>query len=143
MTKLPPWTYHAYPAYHAPLVVFNVSVFIQKMCYGWFSFQYCCIRNETFLSFSNVTLDFFFKLLSVRKQGKGNQCQTPGIKFEEKNSKKQGKTGRNWKKQEEMGRNRGKTRKTRRNWKILKETRRNGKEQEKTGRKSKKPEEKY
>ena len=33
-----------------------------------------------------------------RKQGQGNQCQTPGFKFEELTGWKKGKMGRNWKK---------------------------------------------
>ena len=36
-----------------------------------------------------------------KKRGQGNQCQTPGVKFEGLTGWKRGKMGRNWKKKEE------------------------------------------
>ena len=52
------------------------------------------------------------------KKGQGNQCQTPGVKFEEQTGRN-GETRRKKKKQKKME---IKTPKTGRNWMILKET---------------------
>ena len=41
-------------------------------------------------------------MLIKEQQGQGNQCQTPGLKFEELTGLKKGKMGRNWNKQEEI-----------------------------------------
>ena len=41
-------------------------------------------------------------LKTMAKQGQGNQCQAPGVKFEELTGWKKGKNGKKW---EETGRN--------------------------------------
>ena len=41
------------------------------------------------------------KTYTEEEQGQGNQCQTPGVKFDKLTGWKRGKTGRKWKKQEE------------------------------------------
>ena len=67
---------------------------------GGKSLKQCNIFLGTGFVFENTYSSRQFKCNF--KQGQGNQCQTPGFKFEELTGLKRGKIGRNWKKQEEI-----------------------------------------